>query len=95
MSLTCDTCEIERTVGVFCGEVQILRHLFQDEQMSHQEELPIQHRGWRVFRLQRVGRRDERLFAQVDSLLSDVVEYGGLRWHVNHARVPLTSVLSP
>ena len=46
--------------------------------MPHEEELPVEHRRRRVLGLERVRGIDERLSAQVDRLLGNVVENRGL-----------------
>ncbi len=59
-------------------EVEILGHLFEDEQVTREEELALKDGGRWVLGFEGLGSADQRLFAVGNRFLGEVVEDGGL-----------------
>ena len=70
--------EVKPPVDIPMHEVEILGHLLQDEQVTGEKELALEHRRRWVPRLERLRCADQGLPTIVDGFLCQVVEDGGL-----------------
>ncbi len=70
--------KIDSPVDAPVHEVEVLGHLFENEQMASKEELSVEDGQRGVLRLQRFSGADEGLLAIIDRFLRQVIEDGGL-----------------
>ena len=83
VGLTVDPREVEPALDIAVDEIEVLRHLFEDEQVPRQEQLALKHGRRRILGLQRLGRTNQGLSAAVDSFLGEVIENSRLKPPLN------------
>ncbi len=83
--------EVHPSVYIPMDKVEVLGHLFQDEQVTGEEQLAVEDRRWWVLRLQRLRCTDKGLPAIVDGFLCQVAEDG---WLLHAVRGAIQTIFS-